>query len=456
MKTKGIIKAVRGQIAEVEFRGPPPELYTVVTPKLRPEIVMEVIASSGDSSFYCLALNNPETLYRGMRVIGAGKPLAIPVGEKLLGRVVDVFGRPRDGKGKIPASEKKMIRSAPPSYRDVSIKKEVLETGIKAIDFFSPFLKGGKIGIFGGAGVGKTILLTEIIHNVVMMRRKKGVAVFAGVGERSREGQELCEELEKNKVLPRTSLIFGQMGENPAIRFLTAFAAAAMAEYFRDKGNDVLFFIDNCFRFAQAGNEVAMLAGDLPSEDGYQAALGSQMAAFHERLASLDNTISSVEAIYVPNDDFLDCGVQAIFPYLDSAAMLSRSVYQKGILPAVDVLASGYSSALNPELVGEAHFKAVLSAQTLLKKAASLERIVALVGISELSLEDQIIYHRAKKLQNFMTQSFFSTEAQTGRKGKYLPLEKTVAGVIDIVNGKYDQVPEEKFLFVGEAKEARR
>jgi F-type H+-transporting ATPase subunit beta len=373
-----------------------------------------------------------------------------------LGRVIDIFGRPKDGKGEISYKETWPIYKQAPLYNNIPSNQEILETGIKVIDLFCPIIKGGKMGLFGGAGVGKTVLLTEIIHNVVTLNKNKSLSVFAGVGERTREGQELHESLKDSGVLPSVALVFGSMGESPAVRFLTGYTAATIAEYFRDEmQRDVLFFIDNVFRFAQAGNELSMLMSAIPSEDSYQATLNSEMATFHERLvATTKNSISSIEAIYIPNDDILDQGVQAILPYLESSLVLSRTVYQEGRLPAVDILSST-SSALSPEVAGMEHHTAVLRAQSLLKKGESLDHIVSLVGESELSAEDQIAYKRAKQLRNFMTQSFFTAEAQTGRPGKYVSLANTIQGVNEIMQGVYDKVPEEKFLFIGAAKEAR-
>jgi F-type H+-transporting ATPase subunit beta len=327
---------------------------------------------------------------------------------------------------------------------------------------FAPLLKGGKMGLFGGAGVGKTLLLTEIMHNITMTLSgptdgsKKSLAVFSGVGERIREGQELYEALKARGILPYVTLMFGPMGENAAIRFLTGLAGATIAEYFREEGKDVLFLIDNVFRLAQAGNELATLMNTIPSEDGYQATLSSEMAGFHERLVSTKKgVVSAIEAIYVPSDDLLDQGVQAIFPYLDSTVTLSRSVYQEGRLPAVDML-SCTSAALNTSVVGQLHYQTAVAAQVMLKKAESLERMVALVGESELSPENQLLYKRVKKLRNFMTQSFFVAEEQTGRKGVFVALKDTVEGVAAILSGKYDHIPEERFMYIGVAAEAEK
>lgn len=453
----GTIKAIRGQIVEVEFRGQKPAINDVVVLKKDPSVKMMIFGTESQTLFYCLALTSTTNLYRGAKVRSLGRPLQIPVGQKLLGRVINVLGQPLDGAGPLASRRRKNIFSQGTDISQIDTKKEILELGIKVIDLFCPVVKGGKIGIFGGAGVGKTILLTEIMHNVVILGKNKSVSVFAGVGERTREGQELCEVLKSRQVLPRMALIFGEMGENPAIRFLTGLGAVTVAEYFRDElKKDVLFFIDNVFRFAQAGNELSMLTKSIPSEDGYQATLASEMASFHERLVSTQTaSISAVEAIYVPNDDFLEAGVQSIYPYLDSTVILSREVYQRGLLPAIDILASGYSNVLNPESVGGLHYQVALEAQALLQKAVELDRIVSLVGIAELSPQDKILYQRAKKLQNFMTQSFFAVADQTGRPGKFVPRKTTIKDVRDILKGRYDQVPEEKFLFIGSAEEIK-
>lgn len=459
-KNIGKIISIKGQIIEVEFQNDKPTLHDILILENDETAKLQVYISSGPSTFYCLSLTPTKKLFRGASVLNTGKPIMTPTGSQVLGRVIDIFGEPSDGMGKIKKTKTMPIYKDVPPYSDIQTHQEILETGIKVIDLFSPFLKGGKIGLFGGAGVGKTMLLTEIIHNVVILHNKnlpagrQGVSVFAGVGERIREGHELYETLKEKEVLPSVSLVFGPMGENPAIRFLTGFTAVTIAESFRDDlKKDVLFFIDNVFRFAQAGNELSQLMNTIPSEDGYQATLESEMASLHERLISTKNgAISTIEAIYVPNDDILDQGVQAIFPYLDSSVILSRTVYQQGILPAIDVLSST-SSALNPEIIGELHYETTLKAQNLLKKAVALDRIVSLVGESELSHDDQIIYQRAKKLRNFMTQSFYVAEGQSGRQGVYVPREQTVEDVSKIIDGTYDNISDDKFLYIGSAKE---
>jgi F-type H+-transporting ATPase subunit beta len=456
---KGVIKSVKGQIVEVAFPGGSAYIHDQIILEEDPEAILIVGGSTAPGVFYCLALTTTEKIHRGARVVNTGKQLFIPVGEELLGRAIDIFGRPRDGAGEIKATAERPVFGQPITAKS-SPSKLVLELGIKVIDLFTPMVRGGKMGIFGGAGVGKTILITEIIHNIVILGSKDrtGISVFAGIGERTREGQELYEALQQGGVLKKVALVYGHMGENPAVRFLTGLSAAAIGEYFRDElSTDVLFFVDNVFRFAQAGNELSMLANTIPSEDGYQATLASEMAMFHERLVSTGKAeLSTIEAIYAPNDDLLDQGVQAIFPYLDSMIVLSRDTYQRGILPAVDILASGYSSVLTPEIVGDYHYDTALKARSLLKKAVSLDRIVSLVGESELSVDDQIIYRRAKRLQNFMTQSFFVAEKQVGRPGVFMPLQDTLSDVNDIINGKYDNVDEEKFLFIGRAEEVKK
>lgn len=448
--TYGKIIAVEGQVVTVEFKPDnSPSAKDILVLKDDPKYKMEVIISASESNFYCLAFFPTEKLYRGAIVVNTKAPIQVPVGEEVLGRIINIFGEPLDNQGPINAKKAMPIYSEHLGYSEVSAHKEFLETGIKALDFFSPIVKGDKIGLFGGAGVGKTILLTEIIHNVVNLSTKRSV-VFAGIGERSREGQELYETLFEQKTLPFVSLIFGTMGDNPAMRFRTAFTAATIAEYFRDQDDrEVLFFIDNIFRFALAGNELSMLMNTIPSEDGYQATLASEMGSFHERLTSTKKTaITTIEAIYIPNDDILDQGVQSIFPYLDSTIILSRNVYQEGRIPAIDLIESS-SANLNPGLIGQEHYETVLAAQALLKESVTLERIVSLIGSSELSNEDRLTFERAKKLKNYMTQSFFVAEAQTGRPGKYVPVKTTISDVRQILEGKFDNVDEDKFLFLG-------
>lgn len=455
---QGKIISIQGQVVEVEFATEEPQLRDIVVLSEDQSVQMQIYASSGLNTYFALLLSSSEKLYRGAGIFNTRQKLMVPVGSGILGRVIDVFGQPQDGLGALKSHDYRPIyKEQPPLFSEISTHQELLETGIKALDLFSPIVKGGKIGLFGGAGVGKTILLTEIIHNVVTLHKEKAVSVFAGVGERIREGQELFESLSQAGVLPLVSLVYGSMGESPSIRYLTSFAATTIAEHFRDEQRkDVLFFIDNIFRFAQAGNEISMLTDTIPSEDGYQPTLTSEMASLHERLVSTKNgPLSTIEAIYVPNDDILDQGVQAIFPYLDSTVLLSRSVYQEGRLPAIDILASS-SSAINQDIVGEKHYQVAIEAQNVLKQGVELERIVALVGESELNDNDKVIFNRSKKIRNFMTQNFYVAANQTGKPGVYVPMKTTVDDVWEILQGMYDTVSEDKFLYIGSVKEVKK
>jgi F-type H+-transporting ATPase subunit beta len=459
MKNKGRITSIKGQIIEVEFPEDKPNIHDIVIVEENPEIMMEVFTSASSTTFFCLAISSVTSLYRGTVVVNTEEPLKIPMGEEILGRVIDIFGKPIDGLGDLNATIRKPIFGKHVDFEHLASPSKILETGIKVIDFFAPILEGGKVGLFGGAGVGKTILLTEIIHNIVILHnildKKESVSVFAGVGERAREGQELFESLRDSNVLKNVSLLYGPMGENAVVRFRTAIAGIAISEYFRDiSKKNVLFFIDNVFRFAQAGYELATLMDTIPSEGGYQPTLASEMALLHERLASTkDNSITTFEAVYVPSDDLTDLGVQSVFPYLDSNIVLSRSAYQEGRFPAVDVLSST-SGALNIEIVGKLHYDTYIQAQSLLKKALSLERIVSLIGQAELSAEDQTTYKRSQILKNYLGQNFFTVENQTGRKGSYITRAQTVQDVNNIVNGRYDSADPDRFMHVGLAEEA--
>ena len=453
---KGKVIAIHGDIVEVGFLDEKPNIHDLLVWEQDTRIRMEVYGSASDTSFYCLALTSVASLHRGAVMLSTLTPLKIPVGNVVLGRLMDVFGAAQDGKAQIAATEKKSIYEENTKFNDVIYPKQVLQTGIKAIDFFSPIFRGGKVGLFGGAGVGKTMLLTEIIHNVVILHREDNVSIFTGVGERIREGQELYETLAESGVLEGVSLIYGQMGENPAVRLRTATAGVALAEYFRDVGGkNVLLFLDNIYRFIQAGYELATLMNTIPSEGGYQATLTSEMAALHERLFSTQkNSLTTFEAIYMPSDDVTDAGVQSVFPYLESTLILSRSIYQQGRFPAIDILSSS-SAALTPEFVGGVHYQTLLETQDLLKKADSLERVASLIGESELSADDQVVYKRARIIKNYMTQSFFVLESQTGREGVYVPLGETVADIRAILAGKYDAVDSNALLFCGGLKDIK-
>jgi F-type H+-transporting ATPase subunit beta len=368
-----------------------------------------------------------------------------------------MFGQPLDGKGAIDSKEVWPVHQGVVSGASIAVSNKILVTGIKVIDLFCPILVGGKTGLFGGAGVGKTMLLIEILHNTISNSPEKVLSVFSGVGERIREAQELLKMLSNSGVVASSSVVLGPMGEAATVRFLSAYTAVTLTEYYRDKlGKNIMFFIDNVFRFAQAGNELSTLTNMIPSEDGYQSTLESEIARLHERLYSTPKqSVSTVEAIYLPADDLLDHAIQSIFPHLDCSIVLSRHLYQQGILPAIDILSSS-SSALNPMVVGENHYQVAIKAKNLLQKVESLNRIVSLVGESELSPEDQNLYRRGKKLRNFMTQSFFLAEGQRTQKGVFVPVQTTVSDVADIISGKYDHIPQEKFTFIGSVKEADR
>jgi F-type H+-transporting ATPase subunit beta len=454
MENVGHIIAVRGDLVEIEAKGKKLARHDLLSLTNDPGAKIEVYSSTSNDTFICISLTNPEKLARGLKVNKIGDSLQVPVDDSLLGRVVDLFGKPIDGGSELANVERASIYHTKPTYDQISSTVAIQETGIKVIDFFTPMRKGGKIGLFGGSGVGKTVLLSELMHNVAFFH--KGVSVFAGIGERIREGHELYETLKETNVLPHVAMVYGQMDRSAAVRFRVGFTAVALAEYFRDtKKQDVLFFIDNVYRFVQAGNELSTLLNTIPSEDGYQATLAGEIGAFQERLVSTKETsITSVQAIYVPADDITDAGVQAIVPYFESIVTLSRQVYQEGRHPAVDILASS-SSLIDPSVLGYDHYDAVLEAEKLLKRYTYLERIVSIVGEAELSVEDKILYRRAKKLLNYMTQDLFVVANQMGRQGKYVKRERIIADVRDILAGRMDNVPEETLLYIGDMSELR-
>jgi F-type H+-transporting ATPase subunit beta len=460
----GVIQAVNGELVEILFSDSIPTIGMILSPTDNPKVMIQLTASVGPKLFTGILLAGKHVITRGITLVPVSKELTIPVGKEILGRVMNIFGQAIDGKPEFPTTlAQRAIMQNSPSYHDTTANKTIWETGIKSIDFFAPLVQGGKLGLFGGAGVGKTVLLSEIIHNILTISQpekktekinpRNRVSVFAGVGERIREGKELVEELGNRCVLDHVALLFGPMGNNAAIRFLTAMAAVSVAEYFRDEeGDDVLFFIDNVFRFAQAGSELSVLTKSIPSEEGYQASLTSEMAGFHERLSSRKSSIvSSVEAIYVPSDDLTDPGVQEVLPYLDSTITLSRDIYQEGRLPAIDLLAS-HSTIMSPTMVGDDHYNAVIRAQRILKKAQALERMVALVGVEELSQDNQRVYRQAAMIQNYMTQPFFVMERQTGQKGEYVPLKTTIADVTCILDGVCDKFEPESLKNLGSIK----
>jgi len=433
---------------EVEFYEDPPFVKEILALEENPEVLLEVYGARTKNVFVCLSLNKTDKLFRKARVKKTGKTLEAPVGKELLGRVIDIFGNPQDGLPLPKVKEKREIYQSPPPYQEIVFKKETIETGIKVIDFFTPLRKGEELGLFGGAGLGKTVLLCELMHNVAFFRKE--ISIFAGLGERIREGHELYETLKKTNVLPSVALVFGQMNEPAVRRFKVGFVAATIAEYFRDSHKkNVLFFIDNVYRFLQAGNELSMLLGNIPSEGGYQPTLNSEIGQLEERLVSTKSgSITSIQAIYVPADDITDPGVQAVLPYFDSVVILSRDVYQEGRYPAVDILASS-SSVVDPAVLGQEHYDVLLEAKRVLERYKYLRRIVSIVGETELSLKDRIIYRRAKKILNFMTQNLFTVADQTGKPGQYVKKEDTVRGVWNILVGKFDKIPEEAFLYIG-------
>ncbi len=451
MTDHGIILSIKNSVAEVEFLENQPNLFDVLTVEDSKHSILEVVASSREGVFFCLILSGETELQRGSVVKNTHAPLTIPVGQEVLGRAIDIFGKEQDGKAFEAKKTKPLHTKSGVSIAESIIPTELLITGIRAIDFFTPILKGSKTGLVGGAGLGKTILLTELIHNVVMESKNKSqehVSVFSAVGERSREAHELLENLEESQVLSKIAMVVGQMGENPAVRFRTAYAAATIAEHFRDEGTDVLFFIDNMYRFSQAGYELSTLMQAIPSEEGYQPTLPSEIGVLHERLVPTTTAnITTIEAIYLPSDDLFDYSVRSTFDYLDGYIVLSRDIYQSGRLPAIDLLESN-SSALTTDIVGQRHYQLYFECKKVLESAKEIERIVSLVGLSELSTEDQKVYKRAQLLQNYMTQSLTVAEPQTNKKGVFANQETTLDDVEKILSGHFDDVDPDLFLFI--------
>lgn len=468
-ESRGIITSVNGQIAEVEIQSEIfPELLEIMVAPSDPTVILEVFSQS-KKLIFAQILSKPDKLYRGMAVSGTGSDLKVPVGQAVLGRVIDLFGLPRDRNGAVKSDKKTSIYSRAPSLNIVQSRYQILETGIKAIDFLTPIQKGGKVGFIGGAGVGKTILLTELLHNVTLgykpglspskpglSESKPVYSVFAGVGERIREGQELFQRLKESGVLPKTVIVLGQMNENASVRFRVALAAVAQAEYLRDQlKSDVLFFMDNMFRFVQAGAEVATLLGTIPSEQAYQATMQTEISTLEDRLIPTANgSITSFQNVYVPSDELTDAGVLTVMSFLDNAVVLSRSVAQKGIYPPIDLFQSS-SSTLSKAFLGEMHFKALTEFQKLLENYNKLAHIVAIVGEEELSPENRILYNRTKKIINYLTQPFFMTEKQTGKKGVYVSKDTVVNDIALILSGKLDDIAADKFMYIGSLKEAK-
>lgn len=451
---EGIISAVRGQIATVESAGTglPGLNEALISPEDK-SVCLEVFFQE-KQFISCLILSDPDKLYRGMKISGTNSQISVPEGESLLGRAIDLFGNPLDNGKPIQTSKRRSIYSKTPALNTIATTSQVLETGIKAIDFLTPILRGGKTGFVGGAGVGKTILITELLHNITL--RHNGVSVFAGVGERIREGQELYQRLFETRVLPNTAIVLGNMNENAGVRFRVALAASSIAEYFRDSlKKDVLMFIDNMFRFVQAGNELATLLGTMPSEQGYQATMLTELSQLEDRLVSTVNgSITSIQTVYVPADETNDPAVTAITSFFDTAIVLSRTVAQHNLYPPIDLAASS-TSALKRSIVGSEHFEVAIQFQKMLSEYNSLAHIVAIVGESELSAQDRLLYQRTKKVINFLTQPFFMTEAQSGKRGVYVSRAQATADIRLIISGKLDHIPEDKFLYVGNIKDIK-
>jgi len=392
-------------------------------------------------------MESTEGLKRGVKAIDTGRPIEVPVGEQVLGRLFNVLGQTKDGKGPLDTNNYYTIHRPAPSFAEQSVEPEMFETGIKVIDLIAPYQKGGKIGLFGGAGVGKTVLIQELINNIA--REHGGLSVFTGVGERTREGNDLYNEMLDSGVINKTALVFGQMNESPGARMRVALTGLTMSEYFRDKGQDVLLFIDNIFRFTQAGSEVSALLGRIPSAVGYQPTLATEMGALQERITSTNSgSITSVQAVYVPADDLTDPAPATTFSHLDATTVLSRAIVELGIYPAVDPLESS-SRVLDPRIVGEEHYEISTQVKYILERYKELQDIIAILGVDELSDEDKILVNRARRVQRFLSQPFTVGEQFTGLKGRYVPIKETIRGFKEILEGKHDHLPESAFLFAG-------
>ena len=452
----GVVVQVIGPVVDILFKGQTvPEIYSAI--RITSEgfdspspvdIVVEVEQHIGEDTARCVAMHPTEGLARGMKAVDTGGPITVPVGPEVLGRVMNVIGEPVDRLGPIETSLRYPIHRQPPTLDDQNTHLEMFETGIKVIDLIQPFLKGGKIGLFGGAGVGKTVIIMELIQNVAM--KHGGFSVFAGVGERTREGNDLWLEMKESKVIDKAALIYGQMTEPPGARLRVGLTALSVAEYFRDEMNqDILLFIDNIFRFTQAGAEVSALLGRMPSAVGYQPNLATELGELQERITSTKKgSITSVQAIYVPADDFTDPAPATTFSHLDASTSLSRALTQMGIYPAVDPLAST-SRILDPRVVGDEHYRVARRVKEILQRYKDLQDIIAILGIEELSDEDKLIVARARKIQRFLSQPFHVAEEYTGREGKYVTIDETVRGFREIVEGLHDDKPEQAFYMVG-------
>ena len=447
---KGIVKRVTGPVVDIEFpQGEQPEIRHAVEILAEGHSVKaEVVQDIGRGGVRCIALASTDGLYRGCPAVDTGATISMPVGEGTLGRMFNVAGEPIDGKGPVDAVKYMPIHRDPPTFTEIKPAEEMLETGIKVVDLLTPYAKGGKIGLFGGAGVGKTVLIMELIRNVAY--EHGGYSVFAGVGERSREGNDLWNEMNESGVIDKTALVFGQMNETPGARLRVPFSALTIAEYFRDeRRQDVLLFVDNIFRFIQAGAEVSALLGNMPSAVGYQPTLATDMGTLEERITSTQKgSITSVQAIYVPADDLTDPAPATAFAHLDATTVLSRAVSELGIYPAVDPLASS-SRMLEPDIVGHEHYETARAVQTVLEKYRQLQDVIAVLGMDELSAEDKRTVSRARRIQRFLSQPFHVAENFTGIPGKYVPLKETIKGFQAILSGDVDDLPEQAFLLCG-------
>lgn len=457
---KGKVAQVIGTVVDIEF--PPdglPALFNAVEiPMSAGKILLEVEGHIGNNWVRCLALSPTDGLQRGIEAIDTGAPLSVPVGKATLGRLFNVMGEPLDDLGKVEATEHWPIHRVPPSFQEQETTTQTLETGLKVIDLITPFTRGGKIGAYGGAGVGKTVIIMELIRNIAT--KHGGYSVFTGIGERSREGNDLWNEMKTSGVIDKTVLVFGQMNEPPGVRLRVGFTGLTMAEYFRDvEHRDVLLFIDNIYRYTLAGMEVSALLGRMPSAVGYQPTLATEVGDLEERITSTKHgSITSFQAIYVPADDYTDPGVATTFGHLDAVVALERSIAEQGLYPAVDPLAST-SRILDPRVVGEEHYRVARSVQQVLQRYKDLQDIIAILGIEELSEEDKLTVARARRIQRFLSQPMFVTEVFTGRPGRYVTIEETVRGFKEILEGKYDHLPEQAFYMIGtidEAEEAAR
>lgn len=458
MKKENIGKVVQvlGPIVDIRFTEDTlPNLYNaIIINNNDNKLVVEVVQELGDEVVRAIAMGPTEGLVRGLDAIDTGAPINVPIGDEVLGRMFNVLGETIDEEKPLKNMKTASIHNPAPSYEQQSTTSEILETGIKVIDLLVPYARGGKIGLFGGAGVGKTVLVQELINNIA--KEHGGISVFAGVGERTREGNDLYWEMKEAGVLNKTALVFGQMNEPPGARMRVALTALTMAEYFRDqKSQDVLLFIDNIFRFSQAGSEVSALLGRMPSAVGYQPTLATEMGELQERITSTKKAaITSIQAVYVPADDLTDPAPATTFSHLDARTVLERNIAALGIYPAVDPLASS-SRMLDPEIIGEEHYQVARGVQQILQRFKELQDIIIILGIDELSEEDKMIVYRARKVRNFLSQSFFVAEKFTGMKGSYVPIEKTIQGFKSILAGNCDDLPEQAFLYVATIEEAR-